>query len=308
MAMEIDNTGQAILPEPKSKTQEPDDDVDAEEDSSPSQEELATKYKEQRKEKGEKEDSDEESDEADSEQEDEEEEKSSDTTAEQKKKAKEKERFERNWKGLNERSEALKKKEEELAKREKELNNGAVIKRIKTVDDVREAKDKDGFSVADYEYAAKKYEEDGEPEKAEALKKSAQQLFVKIFSEEWTRNTDELIEEHPELSDNRKPLTIAVNQCLEQLPFLKMVPDGIRYAVRIALGDSSAAMLSELKSENRKLQKQLEKLNRRTRLVGSGPSRADTVFEGVDVMSLPREKRKAYLKQLAAEADGADNY
>lgn len=307
--MEMDNTGQVTLPEPKPQTKEPDDDVDAEEDSSTSQEELETKYKEQRKEKGEKEDSEkEDSEETDSEQEDEEEEKSSDTTAAEQKKAKDKERFERNWKGLNERSEALRRKEEELAKREKELNNGAVIKRIKTVDDVREAKDKDGFSVADYEYAAKKYEEEGEPEKAESLKKSAQQLFVKIFSEEWSRNTNEMIDEHPELSDARKPLTKAVNQCLEQLPFLKMVPDGIRYAVRIALGDSSAAMLSELRSENRKLQKQLEKHSRKTRLVGSGPSRADLVFDGTDVMTLPREKRKGYLRQLAAEADGADNY
>lgn len=307
--MEMDNTGQATLPESKPKTKELDDDVDAEEDSSPSQEELEAKHKEQRKEKGEKEDSDEEdSEETDSEQEDEDEEKSSDTTAAEQKKAKERERFQKNWKGLSEKSEFLRKKEEELAKREKELNNGATIKRIKTVDDVREAKDKDGFSVADYEYAARKYEEEGEPEKAETLKKSAQQLFVKVFSEEWTRNTNEMIEEHPELSDSRKPLTQAVNQCLEQLPFLKMVPDGIRYAVRIALGDSSAAMLSELKSENRRLQKQLEKHSRRTRLVGSGPSRADTVFEGLDVMSLPREKRKGYLKQLAAEADGADNY
>lgn len=305
MAAELDSTGQATLSE--SKTQEKEaDDVEPEEDSSPSQEELEAQYKKEKKEKGEKED-DEDSEEADSDEEDEEEEKSSDSTVD-KKKAKDQERFQKNWKGLNERSEALKKKEEELAKREKELNGSATIKRIRTVEDVREAKDKDGFSVADYEYAAKKYEEDGEPEKAETLKKNAQQLFVKVFTEEWTRNTNEMIDEHPELSDARKPLTVAVNNCLEQLPFLKMVPDGIRYAVRIALGDSSATMLSELKSENRKLQKQLEKLNRRTRLVGSGPSRGEVSFEGQDVMSLPKEKRKAYLRELAAQADGENHW
>lgn len=309
MAAEIDNTGQTTLESKSDDATEQDADrTGAGEDSSPSQDELEAKFKAERKEKGEPDD-DEESGESDSE-EDEEEEKSSDSSVE-KKKAKDQERFERNWKGLNERSEALKRKEEELAQREKELSsgNGATLKRIRTVEDVREAKDKDGFSVADYEYAAKKYEEDGEPDKAEKLKAQAQQLFVKTFTEEWTRNTNELIEEHPELSDARKPLTIAVNKCLEGLPFLKMIPDGIRYATRIALGDSSAALLSELKSENRKLKKQLEKASRRTRLVGSGPSRGgDTTFEGQDVLSLPKEKRKAYLRELAIQADGGDSY
>ena len=308
LAGELDSTGKVDIESKAPETEDVDSDVDEAEDSSPSQEELEAKFKRERKEKGEKDDDD--SDESDSDDEQEDEEESSESSAEKKlldKKQKDKERFEKNWKGLNERSEALKRKEAELAEKEKQLasGNGAAIKRIRTMEDVREAKDKDGFSVADYEYAAKKFEEDGEPEKAETLKKQGQQLFVKIFTDEWTRNTNEMIEEHPELSDSKKPLTQAVNKCLEALPFLKMVPDGIRYAVRISLGDSSAALLSELKSENRKLKKQLEKASRRTRLVGSGPSRGETIpFDGQDVLSLPKDQRKRYLRELAAAADG----
>jgi hypothetical protein len=305
LSMELDSTGQVSLPQSKSETQEQEvDDLDqAGEDSSPSQEELEEKFKRERKEKD-KSTTDEDEDEDDSE-EDEEEEESSESSVAEKKKAKEKERQDRSWKKLEEEKRALR---EEREKFEAE-RGGATIKRIKTVDDVREAKDGNGFSVADYEYAAKKYEEEGETEKAETLKKSAQQLFIKTFSEEWTRNTNEMIDEHPELSDARKPLTISVNKCLESLPFLKMIPDGIRYAVRISLGDSSAALLSELKTENRKLKKQLEKLNRRTRLVGSGPSRnGEPTFEGQDVLSLPKERRKAYLRELAAQADNFDTH
>ena len=307
MASEIDETGSTTIGS-NSKTKDSDgDDADEREESSPSQEELEAKYKADKKAKGDPDD-DEDSEDSDAD-EDEEEDESSDISAAKKaaeKKAKDQERFEKNWKGLNQRSEALKKKEEELARKEKELanGNGAAIKRIRTMEDVREAKDKDGFSVSDYEYAAKKFEEDGEPEKAQTLKNQAQQLFVKTFTDEWTRNTNEMIEEHPELSDSKKPLTQAVNRCLENIPILKMIPEGIRFAVRIAQGDTSAALISELKSENRKLNKQLEKLNRRTRLVGSGPSRGEASFEGQDVLSLPKEKRKSYLRHLAMEADG----
>ena len=312
MAAEIDSTGVATI-ESNSGTKDPDDvSVDEREESSPSQEDLETQYKQQKKAKGEPDDDQEDSEDSDADQEDEEEEESSDTSAAKKaaeKKAKDQERFERNWKGLNEKSEALRKKEEDIARREKELangSNGATIKRIRTVEDVREAKDKDGFSVADYEYASKKFEEDGELEKAATLKQQAQQLFVRTFTDEWTRNTNEMVEEYPDLSDSKKPLTAAVNKCLENIPVLKMIPEGIRYAVRIALGDTSSALMSELKSENRKLKKQLEKLNRRTRLVGAGPSRGDISFEGQDVLSLPKEKRKGYLRELAIQADGGD--
>ena len=302
LSAELDSTGQATLPESKSGTQEVDA-VDSEEDSSPSQEELEEKFKRER-EKADKSKTDEEEDEEeDSKDEDEEEEESSESSVAEKKKAKDKERQDRSWKKLEEEKRALR---EEREKFEAERNGSATLKRIKTVDDVREAKDPSGFSVADYEYAAKKYEEEGESDKAEKLKEAAKNLFVKTFSEEWSRNTNEMIEEHPELSDSRKPLTQAVNKCLESLPFLKMIPDGIRYAVRISLGDSSAALLSELKSENRKLKKQLEVASRRTRLVGSGPARGETTFEGQDVLSLPKERRKAYLRELAAQADGTD--
>lgn len=307
LSAELDSTGQVTLPEPKSDDATDQDVDDAGEDSSASQEELESKFKRERKEKGEKSKvDDDEDEEPDSDSEDEEEEKSSESSAESRK-IKDKERQDRSWKKLEEEKRALR---EEKEKFEAERKNGSAgVKRIRTVDDVREVKDGNGYSVADYEYAAKRYEDDGESEKAEKLKAAAQELFVKTFSAEWTRNTNELIEEHPELSDSRKPLTQAVNKCLESLPFLKMVPDGIRYAVRIALGDSSSEMLSELQTENRKLKKQLERASRRTRLVGSGPSRGgETTFEGQDVLSLPKDRRKAYLRELAAQADGSDNY
>ena len=109
------------------------------------------------------------------------------------------------------------------------------------------------------------------------------------------------MEENPDLSDTKKPLTIKCNDILNKLPFLKTLPDGCVYALRIAQGDTSKSMISELKAENEKLKKEVGKLNYATRLTGSGPahySGGDKEFEGMS-----KAERKAHLRHLAHQAD-----
>ena len=114
-------------------------------------------------------------------------------------------------------------------------------------------------------------------------------------------NLEELQEEYPDLSDAKKPLTIAANKVLEALPFLRSVPDGCKYAVRIAQGDTSASMISELKAENKKLKKELDRLDKSTRLSGSGPSRLP--IGDRDIGDLPRKEGRKALRAMAEAAD-----
>jgi hypothetical protein len=95
-------------------------------------------------------------------------------------------------------------------------------------------------------------------------------------------------------------LTQAADKVLNTLPFLKTLPDGCKYAVRIAMGDTSSSMVSELKAENKKLKAEVEKLNHATRLSGSLPSRLPS---GKTFDDLSAKERLNHLRGLAEAAD-----
>jgi hypothetical protein len=127
-----------------------------------------------------------------------------------------------------------------------------------------EERDNDGYTVKDYQTAAKKFRDDGEDDLANQADTAARNLYNQGFQKVWLANLEELQMEYPELSDAKKPLTAAANKVLDTLPFLRGVPDGCKYAVRIAQGDTSASMISELKAENKKLKKELDRLDKST--------------------------------------------
>jgi hypothetical protein len=221
---------------------------------------------------------------------------SSDTTEEEKvsvtKEQKDQERYDRNWKKLEARKAELERKEKELAEKEKEFKPKPK--------DLKDETDKDGYSVKDYEYAAKKFADDGQDDLAKEAAQKGQNLFYQGFQREWRANMNELIEEHPDLSDSRKPFTVKCDQVLNQLPFLKTLPDGCKYAVRIALGETGSSMVSELKAENAKLKKEVERLNKATRLSGSLPSRMPT---GKSFDDMSAKDRLEYLREQAEAVD-----
>jgi hypothetical protein len=197
--------------------------------------------------------------------------------------------------------EAIKEKAE-LAKKEREV----IVKRGGKPEDLMEEKESlpdgsKGYSVKQYADAAKALREEGNIDLATQAETKARDLYTQAFKKIWDANLEVLTEENPDLSDNKKPLTIKCNEILNKLPFLKTLPDGCVYALRIAQGDNSKSMISELKAENEKLKKEVGKLNYATRLTGSGPahySGGDKEFE-----SMSKTERKAHLGHLAHQAD-----
>jgi hypothetical protein len=290
LAIELDKTGSVEMPEPKGRSEDDKSEsaTDDVEDESPDQDEIEKKSKEKSK-KDESKDDDSDSAESSDTIDDGDEKKLS-------KDEKDKERFERNWKKLEERKKEVEDKEKELRERER--------KQQKQPSSLEEEKDGDGYTVKDYQLAAKRFHDEGEEDLAKQAETAARNLYNTGFQKVWLANLEELQEQFPELTDAKKPLTVAANKVLDTLPFLRSVPDGCRYAVRIAQGDTSASMISELKAENKKLKKELDKLDKATRISGSGPSRLP--IGDRDIGELPRKEGRKHLRALAEAADRGD--
>lgn len=299
LARELDSTGNREVVEPEPKALEaPEGDMDSAPEVHLSQEEAEKEYKKQHPEETKLED-DKVAESSDTIDDVEEEPKS--------KEQKDKDRLDKNWKRMQEREKAARdlmdeaiKEKAELAKKERQ-----VLVKTKPADlmDARSTNPdgSQGYSVSQYQNAAKALREEGNVELALEAEGKARDTYTEAFKKIWMANLETLIEDHPELSDNKKPLTMKCNEILNSLPFLKTLPDGCVYALRIAQGDTSKSMISELKAENTKLKKEVEKLNYSTRLTGSGPahySGGDKEFE-----SMSKKDQKAHLRHLAHQAD-----
>lgn len=301
LARELDSTGNREVVEPEPKALEaPEGDMDSAPEVHLSQEEAEKEYLKQHPDEAEKlklEDKPAES--SDTIDDVEEEPKS--------KERKDKERLDKNWKRMQEREKAARdlmdeaiREKAELAKKERQ-----VLVKTKPAD-LMEAKatnpdGSQGYTVKQYQDAAKALREEGNVELALEAETKARETYTEAFKKIWMANLETLTEDYPDLSDNKKPLTMKCNEILNSLPFLKTLPDGCVYALRIAQGDTSKSMISELKAENTKLKKEVEKLNYSTRLTGSGPahySGGDKEFE-----SMSKKDQKAHLRHLAHQAD-----
>lgn len=302
LAAELDSTGDRMVePEPEA-LEAPEGDMSSTPDEHLSQEEAEKEYLKQHPAEADKLKSDEDKTA-----------KSSDTIDDveepKSKDQKDKDRFDKNWKKMQEREAAARAlmdeaiaEKAELAKKERQ----ALIKAGRQPQDLMEERatlpngDK-GYSVKQYADAAKSLREEGNIELAVEAETKAKELYTSAFKRIWDANLEVLTEENPDLSDNKKPLTVKCNEVLNKLPFLKTLPDGCVYALRIAQGDNSKSMISELKAENEKLKKEVGKLNYATRLTGSGPahySGGDKEFE-----SMSSKERRAHLRHLAHRAD-----
>lgn len=205
---------------------------------------------------------------------------------------KDRDRLDRNWKKMQERQAELDRREQELKAHEQKAYKKP---------DLMQERGPQGYSVQEYQQAAAKWREEGETDLAQKAEEEARKLYFTGFQKAWAANMEDLIEEVPDLSDSRKPISIASTKVLEKLPFLRQLPDGCRYALRIAQGDVSNSLISELRAENKKLKSEVEKLAKSTRISGSGPSRMRTGEK--PFMEMSREERKAQMRELSEMAD-----
>jgi hypothetical protein len=220
---------------------------------------------------------------------------------------KDKDRLDKNWKKMQEREAAARALMDEAIQAKADLAKQERKTLVKTKPaDLMEEKEtlpdgNKGYSVKQYQDAAKQLREEGNADLAIQAENKAREVYTSAFTKIWHANLEMLAEENPDITDTKKPITQKCNDILNNLPFLKTLPDGCVYALRIAQGDMSKSMISELKAENDKLKKEVDKLYRATRLTGSGPahySGGDKEFE-----SMSKAEKKAHLRHLAAQAD-----
>lgn len=298
MAKEIDSTGQATISEPKESadksksrddTGQEDGQQENENQNEPTQDELAAKDKEQKS----SEISDDEPLVDDEELAQKEKEKAEKAEREVERKAKEKTRLEKNWDNMQKRQSELDKKEQELSQREKQQTKRG---------DLTEEKDERGYSVKDYQFAINHFKSEGRDDLAQNAEAAARELYTKLFLREWNSNLAELTEKDPDLANPNSEISKAAASVLSNIPLLRQIPDGCKYALRIAKGDTSASLVSELQAENKKLKEEVDKLNKATRIGVGGPAKmAEASGKSFDSMS--KEERKKHLHHQAALAD-----
>jgi hypothetical protein len=300
LARELDSTGNRDVVEPEPKALEaPEGDMDSTPEVHLSQEEAEKEYLKQHPAEAEKLKLEDKTAESSDTIDDVEEPKS--------KEQKDKDRLDKNWKRMQEREAAARALMDEAIQAKAELAKKERAQLVKTKPaDLMDARAENpdgsqGYSVRQYQDAAKALREEGNIELALEAEGKARDTYTNAFKKIWLANLETLAEEEPDLTDSKKPISIKCNQILDAMPFLKTLPDGCKYAYRIAQGDSSKSMISELKAENQKLKKEVEKLNYSTRLTGSGPAHYSGGDKEFDSMS--KKDQKAHLRHMAHQAD-----
>lgn len=188
--------------------------------------------------------------------------------------AKERERQTKSWSELNTQKEALKREREEFDRQREEYQ-------------AELDKAEEGFSAETFEDAAKKFEEAGKLELAEAARAKAKQLRenpdpkatsrkarleaakkkTEAQNKEWTLKAGV---DFPELAKDKSPLQMRVAQLFQEEPDLKAHPKGIYVAARIANLEAAAASVPGKDKELAQLRAKASELEKLTSPGGEG--------------------------------------
>lgn len=243
---------------------------------------------------------------------------------------KENERYDRNWKKFQEQQEAFKQREAQLAERERRL---AEQEQTRTQQRSSEPlKDDAGFTAAQYEAAAAKWEKEGKYDLADMANASAKALREQEakggsrgeasqpnrqptakpedtprtaeFTAKWNSNLQELIAtpEFADLGNKDSELFKATAKALQSEPRFSLFNDGIKQAARIARLELEAASVPGLRTQLTEANKELDKLRKATS-PGAGGTESRGGNKSFEQMT-PAEQ-EAELKRRAAEEDGA---
>ncbi len=164
-------------------------------------------------------------------------------------------------------------------------------------------RDQRQYTAADYADAAKRAEEEGEPEIAKQLRGEEQKLRMEEHKRDWWTAFKEESGEHKLFDALKDPAakTPEVEQFTAILNahngLLRTHPMGAKIAVRLLAAEQKAATASALKTENERLIKDNERLTKATSLPRTGPSRVGSES------STPKELTENDLRRMADEHD-----
>ena len=204
-------------------------------------------------------------------------------------------RLDRNWEKQQQLAEDNRREREQLEREKAEWRKQREVGKQPSSD-----KDEKGYSAEDYERATEEFLLDGNKELAAEAKERATKLRVQTHQRLWMENLEVVKKEHPGIERDDHPLHKPALKVLEDIPVLKMIPDGVKHAVRIARVEKSASLISDLQTENQKLKTEVKRLNESMEVGGSGPMRfpSEKSFEEMN----PKEQEKM-LRRMAERAD-----
>lgn len=235
--------------------------------------------------------------------------------------------------GFSKKQEALKQQQQELERRERDLQDREQRQRTGSEQQRRNEpkRDKLGYTVAEYENAAKQWEEKGNFEMADLAKDAAKKLRTEEqadsqrqqqqgdgaarrsmppeqthgtpeFKAKWDQHLAELegSEEYSELKNKESELFKATATLLGSEPRLSIFNDGIRIAAEIARGRIAVASVSALRTQLTEANTELEKLRKATS-PGAGGTESRGAPKSLENMSAAEQE--AELRRAAAEHD-----
>jgi len=162
----------------------------------------------------------------------------------------------------------------------------------------------------DWAELAKKYEEEGDTEKAklamerahsaqDLIARAKQQKEVDTRTNQWNANYQEEVRTHPELSDPASETYKTLLAVLREYPDLTQNPNGIKYAMQHVDALGAGANADALRVENEKLRAQVEVLEGKTQIDG-GPAIPGAPAGGGDFESLSLDDQEKALERTAA--------
>lgn len=230
--------------------------------------------------------------------------------------ARERERREKTWAEINAEKESIK-AEKEAVKTERERwlrERQEAESRIKQTAETVE-RDGHGYSVADYERAAKQFKEEGDAEMAGRAESAASQLKSKAaetatrakveqFQKAWGENIAKAEEKEPDLKNPQSELHKEVVAVLQNFPLLQQVPDGVLKALEAVKIQRRAAQADKHEAEAKKLKLELDGLQKKLSVNGGAPSEPLAEEKSFDAMPLAEQRKR--LRAEFAKLGGSD--
>lgn len=214
-------------------------------------------------------------------------------------KKKDDERFDRNWKKLQEEKEAT---------RQERLKHEADLKELEELRATR-IESESLTQAREYDRLAEEFEAEGNADAAKlARAKSAQarnEASAKLqeergkrFMQEWKSNFEKAAEADKDLYDDSSALFQGVEALLKAEPVLRNMPDGINKAVAYIKNSLAAQESVQLKADLAERDKRIAELTQKLTLGGSNPAafNGNKDFKDMDRAS----QRKALLAKMMA--------
>jgi hypothetical protein len=127
----------------------------------------------------------------------------------------------------------------------------------------------------------------------------AYQAQLQQHEQAWKANCAQVIQQNPDLGNPESPVAQEMVRLLEQEPLLGQIPDGFKKAWELLQMRQAATEASGLREENAKLKQQLDELQKRTALKGSGP----TPHSEKNLEDLPLDEQAEILRRGVMEQD-----